>query len=228
MRVLASLAVGQDVGAGAEVDVAVAQPGQLADPQSGGDGDLDQGVVASSGDGRSVGGIQECGDLGCGQVGDVGAALAPLGRDGQHPGDRPGVFGVLHGGVGEQGVHGGQAGVAGGDAVAALFLQVVQEPADQVGVELADVDGVRRGAGGGHDVTQEQPPGVAVGGDGVGAGADLSDQSGGEERLQGGCEPGHRDPARRAGPAGRDGAGWWWVSRSAAAASSSLVPVRYQ
>jgi len=36
----------------------------------------------------------------------------------------------------------GQAGVAGGDGVAALVLQVAQEAADQLGIELGEVDGL--------------------------------------------------------------------------------------
>ena len=65
---------------------------------------------------------------------------------------------------------------------------------------------------------EQQPPGVAVGGDGVRAGAALADEPVGEERLAGWGRA--RLMARR--PAGARS------SRSAARASSSGVPDRYQ
>src|SRR5262249_17352314 len=60
------------------------------------------------------------------------------------------------------------------------------------GVEVGDVElaGVLAGALGGE--AEQQPPGVAVAGDGVAAGAALADEPVGEERLQGGSERGHR------------------------------------
>ena len=54
-----------------------------------------------------------------------------------------GVFGMAQGGEAEQGVDRGQAGVAGPDAVAALVFEVVEEPADQRGVEVGDVQRAR-------------------------------------------------------------------------------------
>ena len=46
------------------------------------------------------------------------------------------MFRVKVGGVGEERVHRGQTGVAGGDAVAALRFQGGEESVDQVRVEL--------------------------------------------------------------------------------------------
>ena len=46
--VLAALAVAADVRAGAEVDVVAGQAGELGDPQSGLDGEQEQGVVAAA------------------------------------------------------------------------------------------------------------------------------------------------------------------------------------
>ena len=65
---------------------------------------------------------------------------------------------------------------------------------------------------------QQQPDGVAVGGDGVRAGLALLEQPVGEERLQGGGERGHR------------GSTFPIIgsSRSAASASSSGAADRYQ
>ena len=54
--VLAALAVRQNVSAGPEVHVGPAQAGQFADPQAGGDRDLYERVVATSGRRVRVGG----------------------------------------------------------------------------------------------------------------------------------------------------------------------------
>jgi hypothetical protein len=62
---------------------------------------------------------------------------------------------------------------------------------------------------------QQQPKGIAVGGDGVRADASLGEAFG-EESLQGGGDPGHRS-SRPACP-----------TRPAASASNSGVAVRYQ
>ena len=51
---LPSLAGAVEVCAGAEHDVAVAQPGQLRDAQAGVDGDVEEGVVAPPGPGAAV------------------------------------------------------------------------------------------------------------------------------------------------------------------------------
>jgi hypothetical protein len=63
------------------------------------------------------------------------AAMESFGRNRQDPADRGSVLGMVVGGVGEQRMHRRQAGVAGGDAVAAFGLEVGEEPGDQVGVE---------------------------------------------------------------------------------------------
>jgi hypothetical protein len=104
-------------------------------------------------------------------------------------------LGVAQGGEAEEAADGGQAGVAGADAVVALNLEVGEEVADQSGVEIAQIELVGRLAGALLRVAQEQPPGVPVGGDGVGAGLALVAEPLGEERLQGGGECGH-DRAR--------------------------------
>jgi len=133
-------------------------------------------------------------DLGLGQVADQRPVEA-FGRDRQDPGDAGGVVGMMQGGEPEQGVDRGQAGVAGADAVAAFAFEVIEEAADQRGVEVGDVQ--RRGCAAGElgGVAEQQPQRVAVGGDGVGAGVALADQPLGEERLQSGGERGHDRPA---------------------------------
>ena len=77
-----------------------------------------------------------------------------------------------------------------------FVLQVVQEVADERGVEVGQVELAGLFAGAVLRVAQQQPPSVAVGGDGVRAGVALTDQPFGEERLQGRGEDAHgRTPA---------------------------------
>ena len=106
--------------------------------------------------------------------------------------------------------------VAGAHAVAAFLLEVVQEAADERGVQVAQVQPARLLAGAVVRVAQQQPPGVTVGGDGVDAGVALVDQPLGEERFQGRGEVAH-EPAPM--PRSR---------RSAAKASSSGTAEMYQ
>jgi hypothetical protein len=91
------------VGAGAKVDVGDGQCGQLRDPQAGCDLQRQQGVVASSGPGGLVGGVQQRVGLGLGEVGDEGLVVA-FGWDRQDSLDDRGVLGVVQGGEAEQGV----------------------------------------------------------------------------------------------------------------------------
>ena len=102
------------------------------------------------------------------------------------------MLGVTQCGVGEQGVDRGQAGVAGADAVVALVLQVVEESGHQRGVEVTDVHVGWLGGGALRGEAEQQPEGVAVGGDGVAAGLTLAHQPVGEKRLQGWRQRGHR------------------------------------
>lgn len=155
-------------------------------------------------------------DLLAGQERD-GPLVEPLGRDVQDPLDEQGVFGVLEGGVGEQGADRGQADVAGSGAVAALLFQMVQGRGDHVRVQVVPVQLRRRGSGPMPDEAEQEADRVAVGGDGAGAGLSLAGEAFGEERLQGRCDQGHvqaafRMPSRRA----------------AASASSSGAADKYQ
>jgi hypothetical protein len=162
-----------DVRPGAEVDVAAGQPGQLGDPQPGLRGEREHGMVAPPG----PGGLVRCGEegigFGFGEPGDEGP-VELLRGDREDAGDRFGVLGMPEGCVGEHGADRGEAGVAGAGAVAAVLLEVVQEAADQRRVEVGDVKlaWLFSGALGGEG--QEQPPGVAVGGDGLPAGVPLA------------------------------------------------------
>lgn len=85
----------------------------------------------------------------------------------------------------EQRVHRRQPGVAGADAVVALGLEVVEEPADEGGVEVLEPEGGGRLARFLRGEPQQQAEGVAVGGDRVWAGPALGHEPLGEECLDG-------------------------------------------
>jgi len=72
--------------------------------------------------------------------------------------------------VGEQRVDGGQAVVAGPDAVATLDFDMVDEGADQYGVEVLEVELGGRLAGVTLRVAEQEPERVPIGSDGVWAG----------------------------------------------------------
>jgi hypothetical protein len=95
------------------------------------------------------------------------------------------VLGVAQRGEAEERADGGEAGVAGSHAVAACGLEVFEKRRDERGVEVGQIQlgGLFAGALVSED--EEQPPPVAVGGDGVGAGLTLMDEAVGEERLEG-------------------------------------------
>jgi hypothetical protein len=210
-----ALARAAHMGAGAELDVLVAQPGELGDPKAGLDSDGQQGVVASAGPGLAVGAFDQSLDFGAGQVGDL-PTFSAFGGDVQHRGDEAGVFGVAQGCVVEERADGGPAGVSGAYAVFSFGLQVLEETADEGGVEIGQVETVGGFAGSDVGVAQQEPPGVAVGGDGVGAGPSLADEAFGVVGLEGGGERAH----------GRPSFACW--RRPAARASSSGEADRYQ
>jgi hypothetical protein len=83
--------------------------------------------------------------------------------------DQLGVFGMLWCGVSVERSDRGEAGVAGGGAVVPFGFEVVEKPADEGSVELADVKVRGAGVGVVGGVGDEEPEGVAVGGDGWGA-----------------------------------------------------------
>ena len=86
------------------------------------------------------------------------------------------MLGVAQRRVAEEGADGGQPGVAGAGAVVALVFEVVEEGADQRGVQVGEVELGGLLAGPVAHEAQQQAPGVPVGGDGVRAGVALADQ----------------------------------------------------
>ena len=179
-----------DVGAGAEVDVADAQAGELGDAHAGLDHEHQQRVVAAAEPGGRVGRGEQRLDLVEIEVGD-GVALVALGRDRHHPRDRVGVLGMLERGETVERVDRPEPRVAGPGAVAPVLFEMGEERADQRRVEIVDVQLEWLLAGLLVREGQQQPERVAVGGDGLRAGVALGDQPLGEERLQRGRERGH-------------------------------------
>lgn len=109
----------------------------------------------------------------------------------------------------EERAQGGEASVAGRDRHAAHVLDVVEERADERSVEVLQAESLGADARPRLDEAEQKPERVAVGGDGVGAGAQLADETLGEERLEAGGEVGHRPILRswrrRAAAASRGG-----------------------
>jgi hypothetical protein len=133
---LAALAGGGDVRAGAQVDVAAAKAGQLRGPQPGLGEQRDDRVVTAAGPARAVGGVDERVKLALGEIGDQRAFVA-FGSDLQDPFDRRGVLWVAQQAVAVEGADRREAGVARPGAAPAVGLEVIQERADQARVELA-------------------------------------------------------------------------------------------
>ena len=215
--VLAALAVAADVRPGAEVDVLAVQAGELGDPQAGLDGEQEQGVVAAAEPGGAVRGGEQRVDLVGGEVADD-RPLAASGRDGQDLADHRGVLGCAAGrrsGTASGSRPGGRCGwrrccPAGLPGAAGTRRSAVAS-------RSATSSWLRRVAGALPGEAQQQPAGVAVGGDGVRAGLLLPDQLVGEEPLQ------DRGESVTAGPPSG-----CCSSRAAASASSSGTACRYQ
>ena len=212
---LTSFAEDLDVRAAPEGDVGGAHCRQLRDPQAGLHGEGEQGPVAPSCPAPGVGRVQQRVGLVRLQEADQWP-VAALGRDREHPRDERRVLGMAASREREPRAQRDQPGVAGGDAHAALFLQVSEEPADRVGVEVLEAELGRLLPAGLGQVGEQQPEAVPVGGNGMRAGLALADQALREVLLQ--CRG---DRAHGRLPRGAS-------SRSAASASSSGEADRYQ
>ena len=73
----------------------------------------------------------------------VESPVEALNRDREDPGDRLSVLGVAQGGVAEPGTDRGKPGVAGAGAVAAVVFKMVEEVADERGIQVGDVESAR-------------------------------------------------------------------------------------
>ncbi|MGP3937538.1 hypothetical protein [Nonomuraea sp. KM88] len=128
------------MGAPSELGISAGQRGEFGDAQPGLHGDEQQQVVPAAQRGGLVGNREERVTLGAGQEAHVGGITA-LVRDGQDALDEQGMFGATQRRVAEQGVDRGQPGVASGDAVVPVGLEMVQEAADEVGIDVGQVQG---------------------------------------------------------------------------------------
>jgi hypothetical protein len=200
---------------GSEMDVGAIEPDQFGGPQARLDGDAEERCVAPPGPGRPVRRGQQGVDLRLGQVCDQ-SPFEAFWRDGQHPLDGGGMFGMAQGGIAEQGPDRGQPGVAGAYAVLSFVLQMVEEGADQRRIEIVDVELSRRLTVSFRREDQKQPQRVAIGLNRVRADLALADEAVGEECLQGRGEPTHASPAR------------WRSSLAPARPRSSGAADRYQ
>ncbi len=126
------------------------------------------------------------------------------------------MLGMAVGGEAEEGLERSEASVAGGNAASPVVLEVIEETAHQRGVEVPQVKLGRLLADVHLGVGEEQPEGVAVGVDGVGARIALAAEPADEERLQCGGEGGHRGISLVAS------------ARALATANSSGTAVKYQ
>jgi hypothetical protein len=187
---LAALSQALEVSPCPEVDVLAAQAGQFGQAKAGPQGDGEQDVVASADPGAAIRRGEQDVHLGLGEEGP-GALLGALLRDGEDLLDARCVLGVTVGGEPEERVDGSQAGVTAAGAVAAFALEVIEKSADQVGIEIGQVEVRRIFAGPGLGVGEQQAEGVPVGVDRVRAGVALPAEPGGEECLKGGGERSH-------------------------------------
>src|SRR6266851_1765220 len=94
-------------------------------------------------------------------------------------------------------MNGGQAVVAGADAVVAVQFEMIQEGAYQRSVEVSDVEVTGLLVIPFVAVAEQESEGIAVGSDGVRTCAALAHESVGEERLEGGGERGNSLPTNR-------------------------------
>src|SRR6202022_4737016 len=122
------------VGTAAQLDVAVAQAGELRDSQTGLQGDAEQRPVTSAAPARCRGACDQCVGLLFVEVADDGSIPA-LGGDVEHSGDERCVLWVAQGSEAEEAADGGQAGGAGAYAVVTFAFEMREELADQPGVE---------------------------------------------------------------------------------------------
>lgn len=95
------------------------------------------------------------------------------------------MLGMTIGGKAEKGVDGGQAGVACADGVGAIAFEVIEEAADECGVEIGQVEVRRLLAGLSLGVGEQEAKGVPVGVDRVWAGVALLSEPGCEKGPEG-------------------------------------------
>jgi hypothetical protein len=125
------------VGASAERHVLAAERGQLGDAQACLDGHEEESVVTPADPPGGVWGVEEGRDLLLVEE-FHDSTLEALARDREDPLAEQRVGRIREGDVAEEGVERREAGVAAASGVAALTLEVVQELAEEGGVEVGE------------------------------------------------------------------------------------------
>ena len=201
------------------------QPDRLGDPGSGVVHQGEQDPIPLAAPGRRVRRRQDRRHLLAGEVSQERAPV-PLRRDGQDALDDGQTGRVTGGSVLQERAQRRQAHVPGGDGIAALPLEMIQERQDRRGVQVRQGEGSRRPAPVIGEEVEQEAEHVTVGRHGAGAGILLGDESLAEE-LPDQCGEAGDDRRRVHGrsPRSRE------MNRSkrpAARSSSSGMPVRYQ
>jgi hypothetical protein len=132
---LSPLALAADVGAGAKRHVLAAERGQLGDAQTGLDSDEEESVVAPSDPSGKVWSVEKDIDfLLSKELHDP--SLEAFARDGEDPLAEERMGWIRESDIAEESVERCKAGVAAASGVAALALEVVEELAEECGVEV--------------------------------------------------------------------------------------------
>jgi hypothetical protein len=118
--------------------------------------------------------------------------LESLARNGEDPLTEQGMRRLRQRDVLEKAVNGGQARIAGTSTVLAFFFKVFEELRHESCVDILDGEAGRRLVKAHRREAQQEPEGVAVGGDGVGARLPLTDEAIDEEALKQRLKSHHR------------------------------------
>jgi hypothetical protein len=171
------------VGTGTERHVLAAKCGQLGNAQTGLKGNEEKRAIAPSNPGVKVWGVEESVDLILSEEFND-PTLKPLARDGEDPLAEERVGRTREGDIAEEGVERREAGVAAASGISALSLEVIEELAEECGVEIGEHEAGGSPAELFNGKAQEQSEGVAVGGHSVRARPPLREQAVGKESLQ--------------------------------------------
>src|SRR6266498_3463323 len=169
--------------ADAERHVLASERRQLGDAQARLDGNQEERAISPSDPGGVVRAVQNCLDfLVVKERHD--AALESFARDSEDALAEERMRRIREGDVSEEGMERRESCVAAASGIAAVLLEMVEELAEEGGVEIGD-----REAGGGATETlgreaQKQTESVAIGCHRVWARAPLLEQAGGKEGLQ--------------------------------------------
>jgi len=180
---------------GSEMHIGTANADQLGCSQARLGSETEQRVITSPGPGRLIGSGKQRADFGLGQEGHEPSVEA-LGRDGENALDDGGMIGMAKCGVSEQRADRGKPSVAGARAIFSLVLEVVEEGADQRGIEIVDIQLGWFLTFFGRREDQQQPESVPVRSERMRTDLALSDQAIREECLQGRGQCGHARPPR--------------------------------